>query len=228
MYLFALIPGIAAVIFFIMVRVKRGGIPGLLAKSVPSFLFILTACASLYANPSASGYGLLIIPGLVCGLMGDIWLDLKYAYPADSEIYLYSGFYTFLAGHIFFITALYSSFTWAFPHILFSSALAAAASAAIIFSEKPLGFRFGKFRGTSFIYGTALMMTTFSSMTAAYLTGETAWYLMSAGGFLFALSDIVLSATYFGEGKDTPPYIISNHLLYYAAQYCIALSVLFA
>ncbi len=104
--------------------------------------------------------------------------------------------------------------------------MAIAASGVIILSGKPLGFMFGKFRMTSFVYGSALMMTTFSSFSALYLTGETMWYMMSVAGILFAASDLVLSATYFGRGKDTPPYIILNHVLYYAAQYLIASSII--
>jgi len=201
--------------------------PAALAKSIPSFLFILTACVAVSINPDSTSYGFLIIPGLVCGLLGDIWLDLKYAYPADADTYLYSGFYSFLIGHIFFNIAIYTSFEWTLALLTGSFIAAIAASGVIIVSEKPLGFRFGKFKMTSFIYGVALMMTTISSFSAAYTTGETVWYMMSGAGIFFAVSDIVLSATYFGQGKDTPLYIISNHILYYTAQYIIATSILF-
>ncbi len=71
------------------------------------------------------------------------------------------------------------------------------------------------------------MMTTFSSIVAAQVTGEQVWYIMSAGGILFLLSDLVLSGTYFGEGKNKPSYVVVNHALYYGAQFCIASSILF-
>ncbi|MBE7007859.1 MAG: hypothetical protein E7422_01715, partial [Ruminococcaceae bacterium] len=46
------------------------------------------------------------------------------------------------------------------------------------------------------------------------------------GSLLFAASDLILSGTYFGKGKDRPVDIITNYLTYYPAQYLIALSLL--
>ena len=50
--------------------------------------------------------------------------------------------------------------------------------------------------------------------------------LFFIGGILFALSDLVLSGTYFG-GKERPVDIILNYLTYYPAQFLIALSLLY-
>ena len=50
--------------------------------------------------------------------------------------------------------------------------------------------------------------------------------LIFIGSILFALSDLVLSGTYFG-GKERPVDIILNYLTYYPAQFLIALSLLF-
>ncbi|PKL35345.1 MAG: hypothetical protein CVV44_21280 [Spirochaetae bacterium HGW-Spirochaetae-1] len=227
MFWLALIPGIVAILFFLVVRVKRGGLPGTLAKSIPSFFFIVTACAALAANPDQYRYGLLIIPGLVCGLLGDIWLDLKYAYPGDADIYLYAGFYSFFVGHIFFITAIFSHYDWNVLTLVISFVLALAGAVINIALERPLKLNMGAFKITCFIYGLSLMMTASSSIVAAYVTGETVWYVMSAGSIFFLLSDLVLSGTYFGEGKNTPAYVVVNHGLYYIAQFLIASSILF-
>ena len=45
---------------------------------------------------------------------------------------------------------------------------------------------------------------------------------------VFSLSDAVLSNTFFGRGKDKPIHLFINHFLYYAGQYLIAASVMFA
>jgi hypothetical protein len=227
MYWPVLFTGIAATVFFIFIRIRKGGLPGAFAKSVSSFLFVLTGCVCLSINHGRPDYGLLIIPGLVCGLAGDIWLDIKHAFPDYADTCLYAGFYSFTAGHIFFCTAKYLCFEWTSAGLVTCLCSALASSLVFIISGRPLGLDFGKFREISFIYGFILMMTGFSACYAAYTTGETAWYMMSAGGILFAVSDIVLSLTYFGAGKTTPPYIIVNHVLYYAAQYIIASSILF-
>ncbi len=227
MYVFALTLGIVGTLFFLIVRVKKGGVPGTLAKAVPSFFFIVTACAAITGNPEHYFYGVLIVPGLVCGLLGDIWLDLKYAYPEDADVYLYAGFYSFLVGHLFFLAAIFSHYQWNMKTLLVSLAFALGGSIVNAFLEKPLGLDFGKFRVTCFLYALVLMMTTSSSIVAAVVTGDKVWYFMSAGAVLFLLSDLVLSGTYFGEGKNTSPYVVVNHTFYYAAQFVIASSILF-
>jgi hypothetical protein len=47
------------------------------------------------------------------------------------------------------------------------------------------------------------------------------------GGVLFAVSDLVLSGTYFGKGHERPIDFILNYLTYYGAQFVIAFSLMF-
>ena len=51
--------------------------------------------------------------------------------------------------------------------------------------------------------------------------------MMFVASIFFAVSDFILSGTYFGEGKSRPVDIITNHATYYIAQYLIALSLCF-
>ncbi len=226
-YWIVIILGIVTTIIFLAVRVKKGGVPGLVAKSIASIFFISTACAALAANTMELSYGLLIVIGLVCGLLGDIWLDLKYVYAQDKDAYLYTGFYSFLAGHLFFITAIFMNYKWTLVTILLSMVPALIGAIATMAMEKPMKLDYGRFRPTCFIYGFILMMLASSSIVAAVTTGETVWIVMSIGGVLFLLSDLMLSGTYFGEGKNTTSYVLINHGLYYSAQFVIASSILF-
>ncbi|MCQ2479088.1 MAG: lysoplasmalogenase, partial [Clostridia bacterium] len=66
-----------------------------------------------------------------------------------------------------------------------------------------------------------------SILTAIKTGGARSQVMMSTGATLFFLSDLVLSNTYFGTNKDTRPYIVSNHALYYLGQFMIAMSVFF-
>jgi hypothetical protein len=50
--------------------------------------------------------------------------------------------------------------------------------------------------------------------------------LLAAGAILFLLSDLVLVMTYY-DNKDSRPFIVVNHVLYYAAEFTIALSILY-
>ncbi len=229
MYWALLVIGILAIVVFLVLRVKRGGIAALYAKAVASLCFIATAVAATNENRSFLGFGSFMTIGLVCGLLGDVWLDLKWIYLQDKDSYLYSGFIFFLLGHICFITAVFN----ASPYTPLSAVIAAAAALVIaviaILLEKPLKMRYGKFKWIVFLYSLTLSMTMTMAMVTAVITHfQTMWVVMSVGGLLFLLSDLVLSGMYFGKGKNTKFNVVLNHSLYYAAQFIMAATVLFA
>lgn len=229
MYWALLVIGILAIVVFLVLCVKRGGIAALYAKAVASLCFIATAVAATNENRSFLGFGSFMTIGLVCGLLGDVWLDLKWIYLQDKDSYLYSGFIFFLLGHICFITAVFN----ASPYTPLSAVIAAAAALVIaviaILLEKPLKMRYGKFKWIVFLYSLTLSMTMTMAMVTAVITHfQTMWVVMSVGGLLFLLSDLVLSGMYFGEGKNTKFNVVLNHSLYYAAQFIMAATVLFA
>lgn len=95
--------------------------------------------------------------------------------------------------------------------------------------EKPMKLRYGKLRTTVIVYGALLFSTLLltGSLALSYGFQEKALNLLFAGAALFAASDLILSGTYFGVGKDRPVDIILNYLTYYPAQFLIALSLLF-
>ena len=96
----ALAADIAAVVVFLVLRVKYGGLKGLYSKAIASFFFLLTALSAAAVNPGHEVYAGLIVFGLVLGLSGDIWLDLKWIYEKDMEKFLNPGFIAFMIGHV--------------------------------------------------------------------------------------------------------------------------------
>lgn len=229
MYWALLIVGILATAVFLVLRVQRGGIAALYAKAVASLCFIATAIAATNENRLFLDFGSWMTFGLVFGLLGDVWLDLKWIYLQDKDSYLYSGFIFFLLGHVCFVTAVFKvgPYTPASLIVAFAAALVIAFVAILL--EKPLKMRYGKFKWIVFLYSFMLALTMTMSMTLAVITGfEKMWTVMSVGGLLFLLSDLVLSGMYFGEGKNTSFNVILNHTLYYAAQFIMAATVLFA
>lgn len=227
----ALAAGIAAVVVFLVLRVKYGGLKGLYSKAIASFFFLLTALSAAAVNPGHEVYAGLIVFGLVLGLSGDIWLDLKWIYEKNMEKFLNAGFIAFMIGHVFYIGAIYkfagnwSVLTAVLPIII--SVVVAIGN--VIVSEKLLKLKFGKFRTIVGVY-TFFLFMTFAVSAVAMLNNSFAkqWILTSAvGGILFILSDAVLSNMYFKEGGNTKPNVVINHTLYYAAQFVIASSVLF-
>ena len=229
MYWALLIVGILATAVFLVLRVKRGGIAALYAKAVASLCFIATAIAATNENRLFLDFGSFMTYGLVFGLLGDVWLDLKWIYLQDKDSYLYSGFIFFLLGHVCFVTAVFKVGPYTPSSLIVAFAAALVIAFVAILMEKPLKMHYGKFKWIVFLYSFMLALTMTMAMTLAVITGfDKMWTVMSVGGLLFLLSDLVLSGMYFGEGKNTSFNIVLNHTLYYAAQFIMAATILFA
>ena len=88
---------------------------------------------------------------------------------------------------------------------------------------------FGKFKWIVWLYGSLLfsMIATGFTLALSQLFQNVTYNMMFIGGVLFAISDLILSGTYFGENHEKPFDLISNAVTYYAAQYIIAFSLFF-
>lgn len=220
--------GLIVSLAFCIKRSKGFGVSNLLFKAVSSLCFILSGVFALIVNSNALIYGTLVIFGGILGLVGDISLDLKGIYKKDEKSYLNAGFIFFLVGHIFYIIAI------ALTSQLKLAIIGICAIAALLFSignlfvSKIMKLNFGEFRNIVTLYVFFLAFTMLLSIAACITSHfELKYILLSAGAIAFTLSDVVLSSTYFGEGKDTGFYYFINHFLYYAGQYLIASSILF-
>ncbi|HAE88765.1 MAG TPA: hypothetical protein DCG79_02720 [Clostridiales bacterium] len=219
---------------FLLFRTKEGGMLPASLKTVTSFLFVATAIAGAVNNYIATGvanvskltFTGLVILGLVSGLVGDLTLDLKVTYQTTnirhSDIYTFFGMAAFGIGHILYIAAVGVYFGFSAWTILIAVGATAAIFAISLFLLK---MKFGKFLIPSVCY--ALLLTLFLACTVAggIIAGFTLpVILLVVGAALFLLSDLVLSMIYF-DGNDSRVLIVVNHVLYYAAQFLIALSV---
>ena len=90
--------GIVTTCVFLYKRDSNGSRMALLLKTAASLMFITTAVVAIYYNRGDMRYGLMIVMGLVLGMLGDIWLDLKWIYPNDIKYFLYGGFIFFCSG----------------------------------------------------------------------------------------------------------------------------------
>ena len=75
-------------VLFIAVRTIKGGLAGLILKTLASFAFVATAIVAMITT-SATGnikiaMGLIAI-GLLLGMIGDIVLDLKVIYEGNDK-----------------------------------------------------------------------------------------------------------------------------------------------
>ncbi len=226
--------GAAALALFLREKLRGPTLRAALWKSVASALFVaLAVCA--WTRAAAGGalpvLGAFAVPGLVFGLMGDVWLDLKYVYPADDASLTYAGFAVFGAGHILYqLGLIFQFYVHGRPgYVLIPLGLAFALSAGNLLMEKPMKLRYGQMKPVVAAYAFLLFLTVLLSGSLAMLHAwqKTALDLFFAGSVLFAASDLVLSGTYFGEGRDRPVDIVLNYLTYYPAQFLIALSLAF-
>lgn len=233
LYFIVLALGIVATIAFLVIRVKEGGVKAAFIKALASTLFVGTGCAAVASvlDSEKISFALFVIMGLVLGLMGDIWLDLKWVYPKDDNIFTFAGFGAFMIGHFLFITGLFMNYAdFSQPlYIVIPVVLALALAVGVIVLEKPMKMIYGKFKAITGVYGFVLSFMTFLSGSLALMNNFKVMTLnfMFVGGVFFLLSDLILSGTYFGEGKRRSVDIVTNHVSYYAAQFVIASAILF-
>ena len=222
-----LVFGIICTCLFIYKREANSSHFALLLKTSSSMLFIMTAIFAVYYNKGDMRYGLLIALGLVFSMLGDIWLDLKWIYPRDIRYYLYGGFVFFMLGHTCYTSALGLSNGMKLTEFLPCLIAPLLVSLGSQLAAKPMKLDFTGYKFIVSLYTFFLVMTLSVSTILAVKTGATSQIMMAVGAFLFFLSDLILSNTYFGVDKVSKPYIASNHALYYAGQFLIAMSVFF-
>ena len=222
---------------FIVVRIKQGGVDGIVTKALASFGFValgLFLMATKAGQNDFSRYSsIVILCGLVCGLIGDVLLDLKVVYPFHEDKYLTFGMLSFLFGHLFFIGSMGVIFAGnatkaiIFP-VIFIVIISAIFAVGIWFvTSRYMHLDYGKHALLSTIYAGVLLFTTIFSIYLAFSTMLTSLFIMAVGFVLFLASDLVLSLQYFGGKQSVKSLIILNHSLYYLAQILIAVSIYF-
>ncbi len=227
-FILLLLSGCISVSLFLWLRVGRGGIPGVISKAAASLFFVLTGISASFFSPDNLFAKAATVIGLIFGMLGDIWLDLKATYPKDVKPWLYSGFISFMLGHVFYIISIVSVSNMQPKYTALAIISAVALGKATISLEKLMKLDYGSYKNISFIYASLLICTSITSLIACLGTGSKSSVLLFIGSLFFLISDLILSNTYFGiKSKNEPIWIISNHVTYYAAQYLIAVSIAF-
>lgn len=233
-YPILLCAGAIALVWYIREKVRAYTLKAVFLKTLVSVLFVAFGVYGAYRSAGTGKEALLcpfVLMGLLFGLLGDIWLDLKYVFPEKDEPFTYAGFLVFGIGHVFYVVGML--LVWAPAGrplvVLLPLLLALLLSVGNAVMEKPMGLCFGKMKPVALGYGFLLFSAVTVSGTLAIVHGwrVPALDLLFAGAVLFSLSDLILSGTYFGKGRERPIDLILNYLTYYPAQFLIASSLLF-
>jgi len=226
--------GILSVAVFLWLRVSRRYVEATIFKTFASILFVATGSFAWYAG-GAGFWGTFILLGLVFGLTGDVFLDLKIAYSADSPKWLSAGMAAFAIGHVLYLTGAFieagSLLTKPLYWLAIPVLLAAGFTAGVWVVAPKLQLQYGKFLIPSLTY--AFLLSFFVLITGKlFIQTQYSWRwgLLFIGAFLFLVSDLILSLQYFGpkQHEHKRMWIISNHATYYLAQFSIAISMVFA
>ncbi len=231
-WLIPLIIGVILLGVFLFFRVKERRVIAVIIKGFVSLMFIATALVAwLTSNNPHTTFGIFVLCGLFFGLLGDVFLDLKYI-ARNELLFTILGFFAFAFGHICYISGLFIhffDFNASIFYIIIPAAIAVLLTVVTLLMEKFLPIRYGKMKPFVVIYGACLFFATaiYWSATIQYRFNILTLVMMSVGLVLFMASDLILNNTYFAKGYNGPVYIVTNHVLYYVAQFLVATSLFF-
>lgn len=221
---------IFAVKHYIKIMYPTLGWNTLLSKLLCSSLFTAVAVLGIL-DGGMTVFSKFMLVGFICSLLGDGFLHM---YPKLGSKYVnYAlGGLSFLAGHIFFITAILM------PNILVfrsSKAMIIQIALAVLLDTAVMIFlcrkmKLGRFLLPVAVYGLVLMFMVVNAFSlgisaAESVRGAAAMMLtLGLGSVCFAASDIVLATDFFSGGKDIKKKK-ANIILYYSGQMLMAASL---
>ena len=224
LYIIMILLSLALAAAFTVRRAIRTDDVSLILKTAASAAFIMLGFVSLRA--SSGVISIAVLPGLVMGLIGDIYLDLKYVYPKKSTLYTFTGFGAFILGHICYLIFLFSQYPLTAAGLIISLIIALCAGCVIFFMPDKMKVDYGRFHLISSAYGALLAFIVMYSLCLCFARFTGARVVFFLGTALFLFSDLVLSQIYFGKDKNTPANSMINHGTYYLAQILIAASII--
>ena len=207
---------------FIKVEHEEKFVAADILKGSASLMFVLLGISAYNANPSAFSKTIMI--GLIFGMIGDIFLNLRFVIKEQAQKIFLVGILFFLIGHIIYLSALIplAQHVWIWACILVG-ALAAGLLLRHIFTTMEVEKAFKIFG--IFYLGAVFIMTSIA-LGIAIFTPSVRATVYAIGAILFTASDVVLIFNTF-SGVTKFSRRILNLSLYYIGQILIACSLFF-
>lgn len=217
------IAGLLADVWFIRTEYAGDMAKATLLKGIASAFFVLLGLVCFLKVRTSAGQ--LIFIGLILGLFGDVFLNLRNQFEgAKSRAVFAVGILAFLSGHFLYIAALIRQSA---SILLLSVILTAVLSVAAI---PPLMKRITAPSKGLKIFGYVYLVIVIAMFSCAAsllfrLGAHVTTILFFIGGLLFMVSDFIM--IYYSFGKKVRPLRAINLITYYIAQLLIALTILF-
>lgn len=220
---------------FIYVEYKKKYISAVIFKGLASLSFLGCGLYNFFNNQSRNEIALLILVGLILGVFGDIFLNLRFVVKKkiSNPIFLV-GVFAFLAGHILYLVStvkIIQTNNAINANLIYAPLIAAAVvSATICF----LIFKLLDVKLANKIVGVLYIVTItvfvslagfiyFDSLTAS--TSNNFYLTLFIGSLLFMASDVIMIFNSFGKNPKLR-FRIANLSLYYIGQLLIAISLI--
>ena len=214
--------GLLVDIWFIRTEYAGKMVKATVLKGLASLFFVILGVVCYIERSST--FGLLVLIGLVLGMLGDIFLNMRNCVKGPLSMKIFAvGILFFLSGHFLYIAALLNRNS---EIVMIAIGITAVISLSAI---PPLMKRItAPSRGLKifgWVYLVVVIAMFSSALTLIIKNGAGRSEIVFAlGALLFVVSDFIM--IYYSFGKKIRPLRAINLLSYYIGQLLIALTVL--
>lgn len=220
-YIFALV-GLAIDIWFISAELREKMAKATVLKGLASFVFVLLGvfCYLLSDTP----FGKLILIGLILGMIGDIFLNLRNQFEGGKSMKIFVvGILAFLSGHFLYIAALIKHNPGIILIALVLTAIISLLAIPALMKRVTAPSKGMKIFG--YVYLVIVIAMFSCAATLLIKSGFTAFNIVfTIGGLLFMVSDFIM--IYYSFGKKIKALRVTNLLSYYIGQLLIACCIM--
>lgn len=220
-YIFALV-GLAIDIWFISSELREKMAKATVLKGLASFVFVLLGvfCYLLSDTP----FGKLILIGLILGMIGDIFLNLRNQFEGGKSMKIFAvGILAFLSGHFLYIAALIKHNPGIILIALVMTAIISLLAIPALMKRVTAPSKGMKIFG--YVYLVVVIAMFCCAATLLIKSGFTAFNIVfTLGALLFVVSDFIM--IYYSFGKKIKALRVTNLLSYYVGQLLIACCIM--